>query len=290
VGKRARPGIGCGGLAGLPIASCLAISACGRIGFDVSGGGVSGDAVSGDATSGSCPSGEAIVAGACYPALASDPALVAYWPLDEPAGAKTFRDVSPNANTGQCTACPTAGVPGVRHNAAQYSSNAAIGIGMPSSITTLSSGLTVLGWANIPAYAFYGYILSNDRDCCGTYSGFSLWSSHYSGNLPTFQLWDDLQGTKILASGSGALSLNQWHFIAGTFDGATANLYVDGQLAGTLSGVTLTAPPSFATELGSMGVNPPNYANDGTIDELMIFSRALTATEIADLYAYYKAL
>jgi len=51
----------------------------------------------------------------------------------------------------------------------------------------------------------------------------------------------------------------------------------------------LVAPPTFATRIGGMGYDSA-YGIDGTVDEVMVFSRALSAAEIQALYAYYVAL
>jgi hypothetical protein len=235
-----------------------------------------------------CPPGEAVVAGACRPAIAGDPDLVAYWPLDEPLGSTTFRDVSPNGDDGTCTSCPTAGVPGIRHTAVQFD-NARISVGTPSSITSLSATLTLLGWARFASYSEYGYILSNDRDCdgCGAFKGFSLWASIYE-NQPAFELCDNTENASHAVAPS-KLSLNDWHFVAGTLSDGVATLYVDGQPAKSETGVAFATPPSFGTQIGAMGFNP-KLGIDGAIDEVMIFRRALTADEIADLYAYYISL
>ncbi len=229
-----------------------------------------------------CLAGETRLTGVCAPSIASDPDLVAYWPLDDVQGSTMFRDLSANANTGMCTMCPAAGVPGIRGTAAAFSTTTNIDVGSGPSLTMLSTQLTVLGWVMLNSASQYGYILSNNRDCCGAYAGFALWASHY-GDAPAFQLQDGT--TSYLLAGSSNLSLGEWHFVAGTFDGTTSTLYVDGQSAGTRTAV-LASPPSFELELGAMGFEP-SLGLDGAVDEVMVFSRALDATEIATLYNYY---
>src|SRR5690349_20197192 len=97
----------------------LALSACGRFGFDP-GGGNSGDAAATDGAAGidgaTCLSGELLgPTGTCVPALALDSSVVGYWPLDEAAGALLFRDRSPNGHDGTCVdPCPVAGGAGIR--------------------------------------------------------------------------------------------------------------------------------------------------------------------------------
>jgi hypothetical protein len=72
-------------------------------------------------------------------------------------------------------------------------------------------------------------------------------------------------------------SLNDWHFIAYTFDGTISRLYVDGVLAGT----STIAPSSGTTTVLQIGrwINQSEYFN-GKIDELRIYNRALNLIEL----------
>jgi hypothetical protein len=79
-----------------------------------------------------------------------------------------------------------------------------------------------------------------------------------------------------------------WHHIVGTFDGTTAKLYVDGNLTGSapLTGIVqpnggseLVVGSDQATGGGNWG--PPW---EGQIDELTIWSVALTAAEVQAMY------
>ena len=79
---------------------------------------------------------------------------------------------------------------------------------------------------------------------------------------------------------------NQWYYLVGTYDGNDIKLYVDGQLEksehvpGTLS---VKDTPLW---IGSEGTKK---IFDGFIDEVMVFDRALTATQIAEMYHNYTA-
>jgi hypothetical protein len=56
-----------------------------------------------------------------------------------------------------------------------------------------------------------------------------------------------------------------------------------------MSGVLLAAPPTFETRIGAMGMSSA-YGIAGLVDEVMVFRRALGATEIEQLYEYYLSL
>jgi len=83
---------------------------------------------------------------------------------------------------------------------------------------------------------------------------------------------------------------NQWHHIAGTYDGSQLNLYVDSILVGTeyYSG-------GFSTDNGRpLMIGQKNYrpgtplnnvcAFEGIIDDVRIYNRALSESEIQELY------
>lgn len=82
-----------------------------------------------------------------------------------------------------------------------------------------------------------------------------------------------------ITSAPGAVSLNTWHHIAGTYDGSIMRLYVDGVLAvtGTLTAnIGSTSRPLYIGE-------DPQYNNrhfPGKIEEVRIWSDARTAAEI----------
>ncbi|MDB4955081.1 MAG: hypothetical protein JWO36_2650 [Myxococcales bacterium] len=264
----------------LALAGALCLVACGRVSFDTVNDGNECQP---------CATGEACGPTlTCVPAVAATGGLIGYWPLDEAAGATEFRDLSGNGNTGSCATCPTAGVPGMRGTAVEFANvglGDAIGVGTGPSLTTLSSQLTVSGWVKLRAYSSYDYIVSNDRDCCGTYNGFSLWAAQY-GDEPGLQLWNGT-ATADLVKGTSRLPLAEWHLVTSSYDGTEMRIYVDGALVGTSARIGgFSTPPSFETRIGAMGYDRI-YGIKGVIDEVMIFSRALTSAEIATLYHYY---
>ena len=80
------------------------------------------------------------------------------------------------------------------------------------------------------------------------------------------------------AVGSAALPLNAWSHLAATFDGAAVRLFVNGVQAGSLSFSGSMAASTGVLRLGGNGVWGEWFA--GLIDEVRVYSRALSATEI----------
>lgn len=85
---------------------------------------------------------------------------------------------------------------------------------------------------------------------------------------------------------SSALSNGQWHLITGVFTGGrTVELYVDGVSQGTASSPYNVALGS-KNAIGN-GADPGQYW-DGLIDDARIYTRALSAEEIKNLYTPKK--
>ena len=77
---------------------------------------------------------------------------------------------------------------------------------------------------------------------------------------------------------------NQFHHVAGTWDGGTIRLYLDSVLQGTAAldvPANNTRPVNIAF---SWGGGPPRRFFRGSVDEVGLFSRALTAEEIRAIY------
>jgi len=107
----------------------------------------------------------------------------------------------------------------------------------------------------------------------------AYWFGLYS-NGGRIQLW--------VAGGAhqstGAVELNKWSHVVATWDGSTIKYYINGQFDSQNTGVT--GSPVTNTLSVDIGADPQStlYRFTGTIDEVAIYNRALSATEIADNY------
>lgn len=113
----------------------------------------------------------------------------------------------------------------------------------------------------------------------------------WSGAGSTFMLysWQGTLGGALYVQGQGspsqiwgpALSTNQWYHVAYVYDGANAQLYVDG-VGGTLSSVSgALARHKSPLFIGSRG--KADYLR-GSLDDIRVYRRALTAEEIVALF------
>jgi hypothetical protein len=157
-----------------------------------------------------------------------------------------------------------------------------ISIGNDPALTPAS--ITIAAWVNIAATSSYNYIYSNARDCCGSpYNGYEL-RVIGSNNKLTFGVWN---GTLSVLSSVTSITKNSgWTFVAATYDGATERVYVNGNLdnSAAYSGGVGT-PASFGTYIGSMGFSGgATHTFAGSLDEVRVYNRALSAAEVKQLY------
>ncbi|WP_425392096.1 BspA family leucine-rich repeat surface protein [Ekhidna sp.] len=94
-----------------------------------------------------------------------------------------------------------------------------------------------------------------------------------SGNIMVGDTWGD----------SGVpLPANEWAQVVASFDGSSANLYLNGELVATETG------RSYDLSVGNLYVGRQGTVNDeyfgGSIDDIRVYNRVLDETEITELY------
>jgi glucose/arabinose dehydrogenase len=85
-------------------------------------------------------------------------------------------------------------------------------------------------------------------------------------------------GTPLDARGTAPLPLNTWSHLAATYDGATLRLYVNGSQVGTRAVTGAMVASTGVLRVGGNSLWGEYFS--GRIDEVRIYNRALTATEI----------
>lgn len=155
-----------------------------------------------------------------------------------------------------------------------------ITVGNNTAYNGLTGNLTVdMWWMTTDANRSLNYMISNARDCCGTYNGFELLC--YVSTFPRvlMTVWD---GTAGQAASNTQINSNQWYNIVFTHNGSQGRLYMNGAFDVSVN-KTMGATASANLRLGAMGLFPV-YEMIGYIDSVKMYNRVLTDAEIKDNY------
>ena len=140
-------------------------------------------------------------------------------------------------------------------------------------------------WVKLPEnYSQDGFVLSlgNGAYDMGGHDEFLAFNSSASPYLTAVGSWG---GVWKECKSNTNISLNQWHYLSGVYDGENQSLYIDGVLTNSCSLEELASDWGVNNYLriGSDGYGGGSYFN-GTVDELVLLNRTLSSSEILSLY------
>jgi parallel beta-helix repeat protein len=92
---------------------------------------------------------------------------------------------------------------------------------------------------------------------------------------------------EVTVTGSTDVVIGRWYHVTITAGGGYARLYVNGIEEGTAAPITIVNSIGTEYYIGSDAMNYAGYFN-GSIDEVMIWNRSLSAQEVSDLYNMTK--
>ena len=198
--------------------------------------------------------------------------LVAAYSFDDFAGAMTA-DASGKGNHGVITEA-TRTASGYFGNALKFDGfNDWVTVNDSSSLD-LSSGLTLEAWVN-PAVAMSGWktILMKEQS---TSNEVYYLSANSDSNKPVTGQW--ISGSVKPLSGVSSLAPNTWWHLTATYDGQTQRLYVNGVKVSERAQTGSIQTSSSAMHIGGNSIWGEYF--QGTIDEVRIYNRALSSTEV----------
>jgi hypothetical protein len=220
------------------------------------------------------------------PMAVLDASLVGHWTFDATdISGTTVYDRSGNGHNGTMQGTPTvnAGKIGNGLEFGGHGSGDRVSLGSSASLNP--GAFTLVSWVSPGIVSgSYGYIYSNSRDCCGSYNGidFVIHSNKLRGRI-----WNS---TAIVKASVGSIGDNSgWHQATYSYDGATIKLYINGVFDSQVStGLGVGSPASYDSYIGTMGHGAGTYTIDGILDDVRIYNRALTPTEITTLYSHFE--
>lgn len=211
--------------------------------------------------------------------MLGDTSLIAYWRCTQ-YNASTFLDFSGNGLLGRFTG--TQNQPGWTGKIAPRS--VYFNKSNPNSIyatvnPTVTMPFTVIAWVQ-PGTLFNNYArIIENLFSSDFYLGSDSTLTHY-----TFVI------NNTFATG-GTLTSGTWQMVAGTYDGTTMVLYVNGSSVATSTAATNPGTKTIATSIGycssagPTGCSAASGAWDGAMASIRLYGRALSGAEISAIYA-----
>jgi hypothetical protein len=208
--------------------------------------------------------------------------LVGYWPLDN-IGDGIADDV-----VGMKDGTPNGGIssaPGQVGSGASFDPQSTQYIEVPS--IQIDGSLTVAAWARRESNNKYHAVSTQGENTSTATRNWWLGGSKGSNRIH-WSVFDEDGNNKRMDSNSGTLPLNEYTHIAGVYDenADEMRIYADGSPAGAssvsaFSIATSTRPGGIGAEIDVSG---PTDRFDGRIDDVRVYNRALSDSEIQTLY------
>jgi chitodextrinase len=192
--------------------------------------------------------------------------LVGAWGFDETFGG-TAADASGFVNNGAIVSAPS--TPGRFGSALFFNGGTSEVDVSDASSLDLTTGMTIEAWVK-PASDPTSWTAVIDKNQDGYY----LMSATPSG-VPACGA--TFTSGNINAYGTQPLPIGVWTHLAGTYDGGHLRLYVNGVQVASVAWIDTLAPTAQNLQIGN---DIYGEIFDGTIDEVRIYSRALSAAEI----------
>ncbi len=243
------------------------------------------------AAAAACPAPTTGYAGA----VSSTPGLVGYWRLGETSGTVACDATGQSDGEYRNPAGYTLGVPGAikgdPDTAARFDgSSGYVNVGAPPAGDPVP--LSVGDHLSIEAW------VKRDDPTNGWQTVATGWMPGASSHASWVLMFDGLDrlvlrraadgngdGGVQLATSTTSVSDHNWHYIAATKDGSEKHLYIDGKdVTGPVEDGDMPDSTAMLIGRGTIHRDPEKYEFPGTIDELAVYNRAVTADEVANHY------
>ncbi len=226
-------------------------------------------------------------AGTGYQALVLASAPVSYWPLNEAVGATTAVDMASGLNNITYGGTYTLGDVGLRSdgNPSVLFTNATTTAGGNTGVAYNNSlnpsQFTVEFWYKHLNSTTAQYLVSlQDRSNGANRLGYAF-QQHNAATQFQFTYGKPGNQNGTLTSGTDLVIGSVYHVVA-TYDGTTMKMYVNGAVKTSADDIYV---PATATQPGfTIGSRNGNTAMPSNIQDVAIYSRALTASEILSHY------
>ncbi len=199
--------------------------------------------------------------------------LVGHWTFDGEDLKNNVKDRSGNNNNGYMTGFTSTSTAVTRGKIGQGlrfdGSNDRIAI---STNIIGSDNATICAWINTRSLSSWQAIVGDNSFIFGPYS---------DGNRLVLT---NNGGSSVIYSANNSLTTNQWyHACAIRLSNGTGSIYINGVQSGSSGSIGASAFP-LNTAIGSLQSGGGGYNFNGQLDDVRVYNRALSASEITQLY------
>ena len=194
--------------------------------------------------------------------------LVAYWPFDEGTGKKA-EDVTGNGHDGKFAGAPK-WVDGKFGTALEFDGEEDHVVVADDAALAIEENITFMAWFSP------GDVLTSRRLMVKNNSIFVIFDF---GNKDSIDFLVKPDNT-FAESTTTDWKVGEWYHFAGTFDGKTMKVYVNGKLEGETANNVPIAPSDLELWIGGDDFGRPTDFFPGTIDEVRLYEKTLTEAEI----------
>ena len=217
-----------------------------------------------------------------------DTGLVGHWTFDgndvDWGNASTeIKDISGNGNHGNAVGLTTvSAVRGKLGQGLQFNGTGDyVSIGDPATLQLTNMG-TVAVWVKPNNVDSGWHQIINHMNFITNRSGYALYYDRtLDGNKYNLDIANGSTLNRVTSTTSA--QNNTWQHVVGTWDGSNLRIYVNGLQEGLPVSQTVNATSGYDFLMGTFH-NFNDYFFGGTMDDVRIYSRALSASEILNLY------
>jgi concanavalin A-like lectin/glucanase superfamily protein len=220
---------------------------------------------------------------------AADSGLVGWWRFDEGSGT-VAADSSRNGNDGTIVgaAWSAPGWDDKGHCLEFLYGDDESDLVDVGTMDVVGDGITITGWVNPYSFSQNDARIISKSSTGATADGHWWMLSTLNGVNVRFRLKTNENNTTLtLADTAGLLVTGEWQFVTARWDGATASTYVNtvetGSAAkgGTAVAIDASVPVAIGNQPAAAGDGPRAW--DGLIDDVRVYSRALTMDELGEV-------
>lgn len=216
--------------------------------------------------------------------------LVGWWKMDEKTGT-TIADSSGNGNNGTATNGPTLNQEGKFNKAVSFDGVNDY-VDFNTALTNRTADVSLSTWVNIPSISDRGAFIKvggtlNDQHNNDANSGYSLGVGNGNFEIYGNSLIGLYEGRRWITP---AINIGiGWHMVSMIIDSSGYPIfYLDGvQKTSAISGLTPLEPQNN-TYIGGYQYGANSRYFKGSLDDVRVYNRALSAGEIQQLYAGSK--